>query len=49
MSDTKLSIGLNLFECPFYSACSLPKISFLCKIPECKNCSEYNTKLERIK
>ena len=48
-NDTELSRVLNLFECPFYPACSLPKINFLCKIPDCKTCSEYITKLEKIK
>ena len=48
-SDTELSRILTLFECPFYPVCSLPKIDFLCKIPECKNCSEYGRKLIRIK
>ncbi|MFX0080300.1 MAG: hypothetical protein ACFE94_00955 [Candidatus Hodarchaeota archaeon] len=47
-SDADLSIVLNLLECPFYSSCSLPKINFLCKIPECKSCSEYNAKLIKI-
>jgi len=47
--DVDLTIALNLLECPFHSACSLPKINFLCKIPECKNCSEYITKLDKIK
>jgi hypothetical protein len=46
-SDTELSVVLSLFECPFYSVCSLPKINF-CKIPECKTCSEYNIKREKI-
>jgi len=48
-SDVDLTIVLNLLECPFYSACSLPKINFLCIIPECKTCTEYFTKLEKIK
>ena len=48
-SDVDFTVVLNLLECPFYSTCSLPKISFLCKIPECKNCSEYSAKLEKIK
>ncbi|MFX0029578.1 MAG: hypothetical protein ACFE8B_10230 [Candidatus Hermodarchaeota archaeon] len=47
-SDTELSRILTLFECPFYPTCSLPKITFLCKIPECRNCSEYDSKLVRI-
>ena len=48
-SDTELTKVLNMFDCPFHPVCSLPKIDFLCKIPECKNCSEYDTKLQKIK
>ncbi|MFX1532023.1 MAG: hypothetical protein ACFFBC_12975 [Promethearchaeota archaeon] len=48
-SDADLTTTLDLFECPFYSACPLPKIRFLCRIPECKTCSEYFAKLEKIK
>jgi hypothetical protein len=48
-SGADFTVVLNLLECPFYSACNLPKITFLCKIPECKNCTEYFTKLEKIK
>lgn len=47
-SDFKLVIDLNLIECPFLPLCPLPKIQFLCKIPECKNCPDYIAKLQRI-
>ncbi len=46
--DIDLAIGLNLLECPFFTSCTLPKIEFLCKIPECKNCPDYICKVERI-
>lgn len=48
-SGADLSITLNLHECPFYTTCSLPKIGFLCKNPECKECTEYRSKLDKIK
>ncbi|MHA2009374.1 MAG: hypothetical protein ACXABO_20100 [Promethearchaeota archaeon] len=48
-SGTSLASVLNLLGCPFFSTCNLPKIQFLCKIPECKNCPDYTIKLEKIK
>ncbi|MFX0003364.1 MAG: hypothetical protein ACFE9C_15915 [Candidatus Hodarchaeota archaeon] len=48
-SDLELVTDINLIECPFLPSCALPKIKFLCKIPECKNCPDYLTKLQRIK
>ena len=48
-SDVKLALDLNLVECPFISSCVLPKIHFLCKIPDCKNCPDYTYKLGKIK
>jgi len=48
-NDIDLKIVLNLTECPFYQYCYLPKIHFLCRIPECKTYPEYLTKLEKIK
>ncbi|MCK4287130.1 MAG: hypothetical protein KAX18_13055 [Candidatus Lokiarchaeota archaeon] len=48
-SGTKLIIDLKLLECPFFPSCNLPKIQFLCKIPECRNCPDYIVKLEKIK
>lgn len=47
-SDVDLAIELNLLECPFLTSCALPKIQFLCKIPECKNCPDYIYKVEKI-
>jgi hypothetical protein len=47
--DTQLAFDLNLVECPFFPSCGLPKIQFLCKFPECKNCPDYITKLEKIR
>ncbi len=49
ISDTELSIDLNLSECPFFLSCGLPKIQFLCKVPECKNCPDYTSKLQKIR
>jgi hypothetical protein len=47
-SDVNLALELNLLECPFLTSCYLPKIEFLCKIPECKNCPDHESKVERI-
>lgn len=49
ISDVESTINLNLIECPFLTSCILPKIHFLCKIPECKNCPDYTYKLDKIK
>ena len=49
ISDFELRIDLNLDECPFFLSCALPKIQFLCKIPECKNCPEYLSKVQKIR
>ncbi|MBY8985831.1 MAG: hypothetical protein KGD65_12225 [Candidatus Lokiarchaeota archaeon] len=48
-SGTKIIIDLNLLECPFLPSCNLPKIQFLCKNLQCKNCPDYIIKLEKIK
>lgn len=40
---------LRLLICPCDNACNLPKIHFLCKIPDCKNCTNYNEKLKKLK
>ncbi|MFX1503736.1 MAG: hypothetical protein ACFFDH_22435 [Promethearchaeota archaeon] len=48
-SDAKLAFKLNLVECPFFPSCYLPKIQFLCRIPDCKNCPDYISKLEKIR
>ena len=48
ISDEELTINTSLTECPFLSTCPLPKIHFLCKIPDCKNCPDYITKLKKV-
>lgn len=40
---------LKIFICPFENTCNLPKKKFLCKIPECKNCTNYINKLKMFK
>ncbi|MFX1419521.1 MAG: hypothetical protein ACFE9N_11435 [Promethearchaeota archaeon] len=40
---------LKLVICPFENTCPLPKKNFLCKIPECKNCTNYIEKLKALK
>ena len=41
---------IDLFACPFFEVCQLPKHQFLCKIPECKViCSEYLSKVKNLK
>ena len=39
----------NLLACPFMESCKLPKIKFLCKIPACKTCPDYNSKVKGLK
>ncbi|MFX1389245.1 MAG: hypothetical protein ACFE9Z_04185 [Promethearchaeota archaeon] len=48
ISETKLLFNLDLTECPFLSNCLLPKIWFLCKIPNCRNCPDYASKLKKV-
>lgn len=40
---------IELLTCPFMEKCELPKLQFLCKIPECKNCTEYSDWLKKLK
>ena len=40
---------LKLIICPFENMCPLPKKDFLCKIPECKNCTDYTVNLKKLK
>ncbi|MFX1420673.1 MAG: hypothetical protein ACFE9N_17380 [Promethearchaeota archaeon] len=47
--EIELPITLNLIECPLFPLCTLPKIQFLCKIPNCKNCPDYISKSEKIR
>jgi hypothetical protein len=47
-SDLGLAYYLISLDCPFFPLCTLPKIKFLCKIPECKNCPDYNFKLDKL-
>ena len=39
----------ELLTCPFIDTCELPKLQFLCKIPECKNCTDYIEKAKKLK
>ena len=39
----------ELLACPFMEKCELPKLGFLCKIPDCKNCTEYIDWLKKLK
>lgn len=34
-------LGSMVFSCPFSYCCVLEKKEFLCKLPECKECTEY--------
>jgi len=47
-TETVFITQLELFACPFMEKCELPKLKFLCKIPECKNCTEYEDWLKKI-
>ena len=49
MSRTKNKIGFAIFECPFVHSCVLPKNQGICRIPECKICSEYIIRLKKLK
>ena len=40
---------LKLIICPFEDTCYLPKKQFLCKLPECKNCTDYIEKVKKLK
>lgn len=40
---------LGLLACPFTNICVLPKNEFVCKIPECKICSDYISKAKMLK
>ncbi|MFX0036143.1 MAG: hypothetical protein ACFE9I_10950 [Candidatus Hermodarchaeota archaeon] len=44
-----LDFKFRVFTCPFKNACNLPKIQFLYKIPECKNCTDYAERLRKLK
>ena len=39
----------ELLTCPFIDICELPKLQFLCKIPDCKNCTDYIDKVKKLK
>ena len=47
--ESGFDIARKLMVCPFDHVCHLPKHHFLCKIPECKECSDYREKLKRLK
>ncbi len=49
MSRTKNRPEFVVFECPFVYSCVLPKNRAICKIPECKICSEYSIRLKKLK
>lgn len=49
MSKIKSRPRLIVFECPFIQSCVLPKSRGICKIPECKICSEYITRVNKLK
>ena len=39
----------ELLTCPFMDKCKLPKLQFLCKIPDCRNCTDYIYKVKKLK
>lgn len=47
--NVHLDFKFKLFTCSFDNACNLPKKQFLCKIPECKNCTDYTERLRTFK
>ena len=43
-------LEVDSVECPVIALCKLPKHSFLCKTPDCRElCSEYLTKIKSLK
>lgn len=38
-----------VFSCPFNYSCVLEKKEFLCKLLECKECTEYNELIKKTK
>ena len=48
-SDIVFIPRFELLVCPFLNKCELPKLQFLCKIPDCKECTEYSTWLKKLK
>lgn len=48
-TDIIFNPQFELLTCPFMEKCELPKLGFLCKIPDCKNCTEYSDWLKKLK
>jgi hypothetical protein len=51
MMSSQLDNSLEncLLTCPFSHICNLPKIKDICNFPEYKVCSEYETKLNKLR
>ncbi|MHA2392554.1 MAG: hypothetical protein ACXAEX_11480 [Promethearchaeota archaeon] len=47
--ETDIIPELSLLACPFADICILPKYEFICKIPECKICSDYISRAKTLK
>ena len=39
---------IDLLACPFIEKCKLPKHQTICKIPECKTCPDYISKVKEL-
>ncbi|KKN38098.1 hypothetical protein LCGC14_0756880 [marine sediment metagenome] len=52
-NDNIMSVQVDfdpeIFSCPFLDQCKLPKHQFLCENSSYKTCSEYSSKLKKIK
>lgn len=48
ISEADFGLKNILSSCPFFHSCPLPKIRFLCKIPDCRNCTDYISNLEKF-
>ena len=48
-SEIRLIPRFDLLTCPFIEKCELPKLRFLCNIPDCKNSTEYSDWLKKLK
>ncbi|MFW9782574.1 MAG: hypothetical protein ACFFFB_09865 [Candidatus Heimdallarchaeota archaeon] len=47
--ESEMIPDLGLLACPFVDICVLPKYKFICKIPECKICSDYIYRAKTLK
>ena len=49
ISQSDSDIEGCLLTCPFNYSCSLPKVSHICNFPDYKICTDYQSKLLKLK